>query len=297
MDLRLLIDKIQRDKGFDFKEYRQSSLIRRIKRRMEFDGAVSIEEYIKLLDTNNCLYHRLINDLFINVTEFFRDEDIWRLLKAEVLPEVIEKKLISDKELEPLTKPGLRIWFCGCASGQEAYSFAICLEEALKDRTADLDIKIFATDANEEVIKIARKGEYKAEAVSKLPDSLLEEYFTPLDNKPHTNPVGMLRGRHLMGQARCKTKVFKIKEQLRDKLIFGTHNLVSDFYIGDIDIIVCRNVFIYFQRELQDRVLTRFYKALVEGGLLWLGTAESLSENTKQLFAPVYGKQRLFKKR
>lgn len=283
-DLAVLIEKIKYDKGLDFSEYRQSTLKRRVRYRMELDGAASIGEYIKILNTNENIYRQLISSLLINVTDFFRDGDIWIFMKEKVLPEIVERKLKNKKFREFLDRPFFKAWVCGCADGQEAYSLAICLKDILKEKKIDLEIRIYATDVDAEAVKKARKGEYSAEIISKLPISFYEEYFIPFKKDSIKEAVC------------CKTEMFRLKRYIRDMLIFGRHNLVSDFYIGNLDLIVCRNVFIYFQRKLQDKVVKGFSRALKNNGMLWLGAAESLSENTNYMFEAPYKQQRIFRK-
>lgn len=272
-ELSLLIDKIKRDKGLDLSGYKESTLTRRIERRMQFDGAGSLEEYIHMIDRDYHLYWRLVSDFFIGVTDFFRDSEIWEVVCEKVLPEII------DRKPKAIAGP-LRIWSAGCSTGEETYSLAIAVMEVIKkENIRDLPVFIYGTDIMEDKLEIARIGEYDAEKVEKVEERLREKYFQPsaVSYQP-------------------SAKDFQLKAEVRQATRFRKYDLVQGEELRGFDIIVCRNVLIYFQRQLQERVLRNFHRALREGGILWLGSAESLSGEAAKLFEPIYKNEKIFKK-
>lgn len=289
-DIRLIIDKIKRDKGFDLSGYRESTLSRRIERRMQFDGAKSLEEYMRMIDRDYHLYWRLVSDFFIGVTDFFRDKEIWDIMREQVLPQVISSKLsvISKKEkklktydlkLKTAFKPILRIWSAGCSTGEETHSFAILLIDVLGNSISNFLIYIYGTDIMEDKLEVARKSEYEADKVEKVEERLREKYFesSAISFQP-------------------SAKDYKLKAYVRRLTRFRKYDLVQGEELRGFDVIICRNVLIYFQKHLQEKVLKGFHKALNRDGILWLGTAESLSEKTRSLFKPIYKNEKIFRK-
>lgn len=174
MNTTLLIDKIKRDKGFDLSGYRDSTLIRRIERRMKFDGAKSLDEYMRMIDRSYHLYWRLISDFFIGVTEFFRDREIWEVVQTKVLPEMIERNMKNRFKLP------LRIWSAGCSTGEETYSLAMAIREIYGEREIKgLPAFVHGTDILEDKLEHAKKGVYDAEKVIKVQKDLIDKYFVP----------------------------------------------------------------------------------------------------------------------
>jgi len=280
-DLQILIDKIKRDKGFDLSGYKETTLQRRIERRIKFDGAESLDEYLKMIDRDYHLYWRLVSDFFIGVTDFFRDKEIWEVMREKVLPEIIERKLSAfsyqpsakDFKLKAKMKPILRVWSAGCSTGEETYSFAILLHEVLGNSISDFLVYIYGTDIMEDKLEIARKAEYDAEKVEKIEAGLRKKYF-----------------------ANHMSSKFGMQSDIRQLTRFLKYNLVQDEELRGFDIIICRNVLIYFQKPLQEKVLTMFHRTLNRDGILWLGTAETLSGKALKLFAPIYKNEKIFRK-
>ena len=283
-DLELLLDKIHQNTNADFREYKKTSLKRRIGTRLQATKANSYGDYMAVLDADPTEYDRLLRSLTVKVTEFFRDAEAFKVLEEIVLPELISRQ--GDKETRgqgdshrvspspplPLSpSPHLRIWSAGCASGEEPYSVAILLAEKLGPRLADFDISIYGTDVDAETITRARRAEYEPARVAGVKKEWLDRYFD-------------------------KNGKYKVKGEIRRLVKFGLLNLVSDPPISRLDLLLCRNVIIYFSRELQDRLFMRFHRALNQGGFLVLGKAEVPTGPAQALFRQVDREWRVYRK-
>jgi two-component system, chemotaxis family, CheB/CheR fusion protein len=261
-DLEVLLDHLRRSRGFDFTGYKRASLSRRIDKRIQAVGADSYLGYLDHLEVDPEEFTHLFNTILINVTSFFRDPPAWEYLGAEILP-----RLVADKrEGEPI-----RVWSAGCASGEEAYTLAMAIAEALGPEAVRERVKIYATDVDEEALNQARQARYTAKQVEAVPPALLERYF-------ERNGQG-----------------YVFSKELRRSVIFGRHDLIQDAPISRIDLLVCRNTLMYLNSDTQSHVLARFSFALREGGYLFLGKAEMLLAHTN-LFTSVDLKRRMFRK-
>src|SRR5581483_9918977 len=231
------------------------------RRRMFQLNLGNYEEYGKYI----CKYHdevnELLNTLLINVTEFFRDPPAWEILRHEILPQLLKR-----------LKPGhsFRVWSAGCASGEEPYSIAMLLAEHFGERIQDYDIKIYATDIDEEALNTARRGEYSLESVKRVRPEWRDKYF------------------HGKG-------LFRVNREIRRLVIFGRSNLAHDAPISHVDLLVCRNLLIYFDSELQKQILSRLHYALEPGGVLFLGKSESQLTNS-QMFRRLNARWRIFQR-
>jgi two-component system CheB/CheR fusion protein len=261
-EFEALLDFVRRNRGFDFTGYKRPSLIRRVQKRMQDVAVKTVADYIDYLEVHPNEYIDLFNTILINVTSFFRDKDAWDYLAGEVVPKIIAAK---SKE-EPI-----RVWSAGCASGEEPYSVAILLAEALGLEEAVRRVKIYATDVDEEALSQARRASYGESALEAVSPELRDKYFT------------------LQGQQHL------FKQDLRRTVIFGRHDLVQDAPIPRLDLMVCRNVLMYFNAETQSKVLARLYYALNPKGFLFLGKAEMLLTRSA-LFRPIELKHRVFAK-
>jgi two-component system CheB/CheR fusion protein len=253
---------VKESRGFDFTGYKRASLMRRVDRRMAQTEAETYGEYLDYLQVHPEEFTALFNTILINVTEFFRDPDAWTHLRDDVLPTLIARK----GPTEPI-----RVWTAGCASGEEAYSLVIALCEVLgidefKDR-----VKIYATDVDEESLVEARHATYTARGIQNVPDDVVERYFEH-------------HGQRLV-----------FRKDLRRAVIFGRNDLVQDAPISRIDLLVCRNLLMYFNAETQARILRRFHFALSPWGVLFLGKAEMLLGHNS-LFVPLDVRRRVFRK-
>ncbi len=232
----LLLEKIFSERGWDFRDYKRSSLKRRIWKRLGAAGISSYSEYSDLLDRDPSEYTRLFSNLTVKVSEFFREPSVFEFLAGEI-----------GREFSP--DEGIRAWCCGCAHGEEAYSLAILLSEFLGEE-ALRQTKIFATDLDHEAIDAARRGRYREESVANVSAERRERFF-------------------FMDGA-CQ----KVKYNIRNMVKFGVLDIVGSPSISKVKILFCRNVFIYFNKALQEKVFEKLDYALRPGGLLVLGKAE-----------------------
>ncbi|WP_205699342.1 CheR family methyltransferase [Conexibacter sp. SYSU D00693] len=258
--LDALLDYLKRSRGFDFSGYKRSSLERRISKRMAVHGCADYAEYLDFLEVHPDEFSQLFNTILINVTAFFRDPAAWDQLREDVLP-----KLLASR---PAGMP-IRVWCAGCASGEEAYTLAMVLAEALGEQEYRDRVKVYATDVDEEALAEARAATYTPKQVEGVPRELLDRYFERLDGR------------------------FCFRKDLRRSVIFGRNDLVQDAPISRIDLLLCRNTLMYFTAETQARILGRFHFALHDDGVLFLGKSEMLITHT-ELFKPVDLKHRIF---
>jgi two-component system, chemotaxis family, CheB/CheR fusion protein len=253
-DLQGLLDLVWRERGVDLTAYKAPGLNRRILRRMDRVGAPDVAGYTALLRDDADEVNALLDSVFINVTAFYRDRETWEHLAEKVIPDLLGRL--------PFDAP-LRMWSAGCASGEEAYSLAIVLCEALGTTTFRERVKIYATDIDPGALETARLGRYPNERFDDLPGHLREHYF---EGGPDS---------------------FRFRSDLRRALVFGRHDLLADAPISRINLLLCRNTLMYFTPDAQRRILDRFHFSTSGGdGLLVLGRAEALASRTDK-FAPV----------
>ncbi|MEZ5819016.1 MAG: CheR family methyltransferase [Hyphomicrobiaceae bacterium] len=231
--------------GHDFAHYKKGTLLRRLARRMSVLGVPSPTSYLQRLITEPDEASRLVRDVLINVTSFFRDPQTFDALRRDVIPHMVAGKGRSDD---------IRIWVPGCSTGQEAYSIAILIDEELARVDARPSVSVFATDIDVEAIAVAREGVYPNAITAEVPQHLLERHFA-------STPNG-----------------FRISSAMREMVRVSHHNVISDPPFSKLDLISCRNLLIYFDSELQSRVLPIFQYALRPGGYLFLGPSENLGD-------------------
>ena len=241
----LTVLKVRR--GVDFNYYKQNTLKRRIIRRMALNKIEKPADYLNSLRENKNEQDALYNDMLISVTNFFRDIQSFEALCETIFPALLSKKTGSD---------ALRIWVAGCATGEEAYSLAMCLQEYLGDKAAAIKIQIFATDISEIAIAKARNGIYNQTELLGVSPSRLQQFFIKQDGS------------------------YQVTKAIRDMCVFAHHNLLKDPPFSKIDLVSCRNVMIYLEPILQKRALTTFHYSLNEEGYLMLGKSESIGNNT-----------------
>jgi two-component system CheB/CheR fusion protein len=261
-DFERLLDYLRSNRGVDFTGYKRNTLTRRIRRRMEMVHCDTYAEYLAFLNTTPREFIELFNFILINVTNFFRDAEAWSYIAETVIPRILEGKRRDEQ---------IRVWSAGCASGQEAYTIAMLLTEALGEDLFRERVKIYATDIDDEALNEARQGIYNSSEVENLPPEFLEKYFRPLNQR------------------------FAFRKELRRALIFGRHDLGQDAPISRLDLLICRNLLMYFNSETQKRVLSRLHFALNGTGYLMLGRAEMLLTHTN-LFTPADLRRRVFSK-
>ena len=260
-----LLDKIHAEHGVDLRDYRPKCLGRRIASRLREVKISSLKDYIRYLDENPGEYKLLMDAATINVTNFFRNAEVFEAMKKEVLPELFERKKKEGKRV-------VRIWSAGCSSGEEPYTLAILLLEFLGERIKDFTVKVYGTDIDKKMIDNAVLGEYEADALREMPQYLRDKYFLP-DGKKYI----------INDKPRLITRFLK-------------RDLIQDKPIDNIDLILCRNVVIYFTRDLTAAVYAGFYEALSDKGYLVLGKVEALWGEINRYFKAVDQKERIYQK-
>jgi len=263
--LHALLEAIYHKYGYDFRQYSEAHIKRRIMNRMVLSGLEDLVHMQELVLKSETFASTLLQDLSITVTEMFRDPAFYKSLRENVIP-VLK------------TYPFLKIWHAGCSSGEEAYSMSIILqEEGLSDRTT-----IYATDFNQQVLNRAKEGIFSQKMIKdyavnyKLSGG--KEDFSSYYTADNDNVI--------------------MNQSLKKKIVWANHNLVTDSVFAEVNLILCRNVLIYFDRKLQNKVQSLFHKSLMKGGILCLGSKESLrfTEYHDQ-YSVLDEKQRIFKKK
>jgi len=261
-EFEALLNYIKHNRGFDFTGYKRSSLMRRVHKRIQAIGIENYTDYLDYLEVTPEEFVQLFNTILINVTSFFRDRPVWDYVGSEIIPRIAARK-------EP-TEP-IRVWSAACASGQEAYTLAIVLAEALGIEQFRQQVKIYATEVDEEALNQARHATYNFREVASIPSDLLERYFEKSDS------------------------LYTFRKDLRRSVIFGRHDLVKDAPISRIDLLACRNALMYFNAEAQARIIARFHFALNDSGFLLLGKAEMILSH-RNSFTPIDLNHRIFTK-
>ncbi len=257
-----LLDYLRRERGLDFGGYKRSTLARRIAHRVQAVRAVDLEDYQVFLEAHPEETVTLLNTVLINVTAFFRDERAWQFLAKEIVPQIAQEGGAG--------KP-IRAWSAGCASGEEAYSLAMLLCEAMGRDEFRRRVRIYATDVDQDALREARLARYTAEALKAVPEELRDRYFDRVGDG------------------------WVFQPDLRRSVIFGRHDLAPDAPISRLDLIVCRNTLMYFNAPAQAQILARLHFALLDGGYLFLGRAEMLLSRA-DLFVPLHMSHRIFAK-
>ena len=245
--LSLVFQLLRKSTGVDFTHYRQTTILRRIQRRMVVHKMEKIDEYVKYLQTNPTEIKALYQDMLINVTSFFRNPKMFDALKAHVFPSIVKNHPHEGS---------LRIWTPGCASGEETYSVAIALLEALGDKASLTHIQFFGTDISETSIGKARSGLYPENIQGDVSPERLRRFFTKVEGG------------------------YRISKTIRDMCIFAQHNVLNDPPFSQMDLICCRNLLIYLEPVLQNKVISLFHYATRPGGYLVLGTSEGVGTAT-----------------
>jgi two-component system CheB/CheR fusion protein len=240
-----VLARVRRHSGVDWSGYKPSTLLRQVRRRMAITRTRSVAEYQGYLDEHPEECQRLLASFLVKVTGFFRDPDLHAYLRQRVLPAVIEQARSTGREI--------RIWSAGCATGEEAYSLAILVREALGAEIDAFQVRIFATDLDAEAVSFARRGVYPAAALERVDPNLLGRHFHPENGH------------------------FAVDQRLRSLVVFGVHDLGQRPPFPRTDLVLCRNVLIYFTPELQKRALHLFAFSLRPGGFLVLGRAETVA--------------------
>jgi two-component system CheB/CheR fusion protein len=262
--LESVLGLIRARRGYSFSGYKQNTLLRRIQRRMGLRSIAQWNDYIAVLRKNPAEVDALFKDLLIGVTEFFRDADAWNVLETEVIAPLVEAKPRGE---------AIRVWVPGCATGEEAYALALLLLEKLKLAGKRCPVQVFATDTNEETLQLARAGIYPTGVATRIAPERLRRFFTE-NSDNHQYQVG---------------------RELRESVIFGAQNLVTDPPFSRLDLISCRNLLIYLESNVQKKILDLFQFALRPGGYMFLGSAETIGESA-ELFKPLSKRWRIYQR-
>jgi two-component system, chemotaxis family, CheB/CheR fusion protein len=262
-NIQKIFSLIRSATGHDLSHYKQTTIHRRIERRMAIHQLYTLSEYIKYLQQTPSEVDMLFRDMLIGVTNFFRDPEAFKVLKEQVLPE-----LLKNKNADAL----IRIWTVGCSTGEEAYSIAILFSEAMNRAKKHFNIQIFASDIDAQAIDHARSGTYPDSIAADVSPERLKRYFVKEDSS------------------------FKIRQQIRDMVVFAVQNVIKDPPFSKIDLMSCRNLLIYMDGELQKKILPLCHYALNQDGILFLGTSESIGEFT-DFFHPVDRKWKIFRRK
>jgi two-component system, chemotaxis family, CheB/CheR fusion protein len=247
---------------FDFSGYKSGTLVRRVRRRMGLRHVERLPDYLQLLRSDPGEVKALFKDLLIGVTRFFRDPEAWHYLEEKLLP-----SLLRERESG---KP-LRVWVAGCGTGEEAYSLGMLLIEQSQDAQWSGPIQVFASDVDKEALDIARTGIYPESIAANVPPGRLRRFFQK-------------DGTH-----------YRVSKQLRETIIFAEQNLIADPPFSKLDLISCRNLLIYLSADVQKRVISLLHFALVEGGHLFLGSADSIG-SAEDLFDTVSKRWRIYRR-
>ena len=249
--------------GHDFRHYKRATVLRRIERRMQVRQVHNLPEYRDVLESDANEYKALLDDMLIGVTNFFRDREAFESLEREVIPELFKDKAPTDE---------VRAWVAACATGEEAYSLAMLMADQAALSEHPPAFQVFASDIDDHAIDVARSGTYPASIITDVAPARLRQYFNKDDDR------------------------YRTRKSLRDRILFASHNLLRDPPFSRLDLISCRNLLIYLNRDVQLRVLQTFHFALKPGGYLFLGSSES-AESVSDYFIPVDKKNRIYRAR
>jgi len=263
-ELLHLLDKVRRERGLDCRQYKINFLKRRLAVRLRARGVESYREYMQLLDDEE--YEKLFEALTINLSYFFRDGSAFEALRDKVLKPLLQEKAERGSRL-------VRIWSAGCASGEEPYSIAILLHELLGQDLKNWRIRILATDLDAGALEKARRGVYGKFSFQGVDPAYIARYFTPLPPKEYA-----------------------IKPEIAAMVKFERRDLIADPPPRRLDLILCRNVLIYFTREQQRKLLLTFHQALNDEGYLLIGKTEVLMGPAARLFRPLDPREHIYVK-
>lgn len=247
---RAILDIIARERGLDFSGWRPGCLLRRIDHRIRASGANTVESYRRLLEKNPDEINRLLDSIAINVTEFFRNPEVFEGLARQVIPRIVEEAAAHGYSR-------IRCWSAGSSNGAEAFTLAILFSEEFRRRGAPYPLSIQATDIDRGALAEAEAGRYPSSAVREVPAALLDRYFVQTKGG------------------------YAVADAIRLLVKFRPHDMIHGRPLVANDLILCRNVLIYFSKELQRKVIGKFWKGLRRGGCLVLGLTESLRDEEK----------------
>ena len=258
-----IISMLLKHTGHDFRNYKRATVLRRIERRLQVRAVATLPEYRDLLAADAHEHKALLDDMLISVTNFFRDREAFESLERDVIPELFKDKGPLDE---------VRAWVAACATGEEAYSLAMLMADQAALSEQPPSFQVFASDIDDSAIDSARAGSFPASIITDVAPARLRQYFNKDDDR------------------------YRIRKSIRDRILFASHNLLRDPPFSRLDLISCRNLLIYLNRDVQVRVLQMFHFALKPGGYLFLGSSES-AESVADFFVPVDKKNRIYRAR
>ena len=253
---------IRAQTGHDFSQYKQNTLIRRVERRMALAQLEQMDDYLRYLQNSTVELEALFRDMLIGVTSFFRDPEAFQVLETQVIPRLFNNKPIGAD---------IRVWVCGCSTGEEAYSLAILVQEQMETLKLTFKVQIFATDIDQQAIEQARSGVFPGSIAADITPERLARFFA-LDEDSNT---------------------YRVQKSVRDLLVFSEQNVIKDPPFSKLDLISCRNLLIYMNGDLQKRLIPLFHYALNPEGVLFLGASETVGEHTNA-FQPLDRKWKIY---
>ncbi len=233
--------------GHDFSHYKANTILRRLDRRMAMNQINNLKDYINFLKISNSEIHLLFKDILIGVTNFFRDTEVFQELREKTIPNLLIQKEDGST---------IRVWIPACSTGEEAYSIGMLISEVAKDLNKHFEVKIFSTDLDEEAIRFARIGRYHKSQISEISEARLNKFFTKEDGG-----------------------YYKVTKKLRDMIVFAEQDIIKDPPFAKLDMLSCRNLLIYLDQELQKKIINLYYYSLEPGGILLLGTSETIGSD------------------
>ncbi|MFC1931774.1 CheR family methyltransferase [Chloroflexota bacterium] len=265
--LELLLEKVYQEKGYDFREYKRGTVMRRLERRFHATGARTYLDYMQFLDTHPEEYQRFVEYLTIKTSAFFRSPRTFQQVANLVLPELVSCKRSRGER-------SLKFWSTACARGEEPYSIAIMLAESLGNQWRDLDISIYATDISREALAGVQAGLYSCQDMEELPDDIRRSYFI------------------------CHGDDYEVRPDIKQMVNFSSFDLTTVIRqsLLNLDCIFCCNVLIYLGRQLQERVLGMLYDSLATPGYLVLGEVETVTGNLRERLECLDSKAKIYKK-
>lgn len=261
--LQKIIGSLLSHSGHDFRHYKRATVLRRIERRMQVRAVHTLPDYAVLLDVDAAEHGALLSDMLISVTNFFRDRESFEAVERDIIPELFKDKTSVDE---------VRVWVAACASGEEAYSMAILLADQAGQMAKPPVLQVFASDIDVHAIQAARAGTFPASIITDVPPVRLRQHFTSEGDR------------------------YRIRKSIRDRILFTEHNILRDPPFSRVDLVSCRNLLIYLNRDIQAKVLEMFHFALKPGGYLFLGNSES-AESVSDFFVAVDKKNRIYRSR
>lgn len=277
-----ILELIKKERGVDFSQYREKLLQRRVMSRVRAAKRKTFEEYHAYLRIHHEELDNLMETLTINVTEFFRDPKVFEIIEKKVIPELFmvrssKSEVKNDEKVRRTHSKSIRIWSCGSSTGEEAYSVLMLIAEHLGPKIKLYDIMIYGTDIDPHALAAANEAVYEPEQFKSLSPErsvLLKKYTYDMGN-----------GR------------FWFHENMTSHMQFQYHDITADAPLEEMDLILCRNMLIYFDRDLQNKVFAKFHQSLKSGGILILGNVESLSSEFKDKFTEYDHAARIYRKR